>query len=318
MVKKGISGSTLKIIAVIAMIMDHTAWCLFDVALMRKGVMLPNIYAPLKQISVSPVLCILSPVFHIIGRITFPIMLFLLLEGVKYTRNKIKYLRNMAVFALISEIPFNLAFRLRLYSPGKIIPYIEGQNVFVTLTLGLFALIIAEEIRNRLRVTKLSEILSFFALGFSALAFSWFFIKKTLENFGYKTNYTIVGVMAVILFIAAIIIQSRLEKEANIKFNLSLGVFAAAALMTYALDSDYRFVGVAALGVMYFLRENKISSLTAGDAYLTLHSVTEAGAFLSLPLIALYNGKRGLSLKYLFYIVYPAHLLILWGLRVLF
>jgi hypothetical protein len=40
---------------------------------------------------------------------------------------------------------------------------------------------------------------------------------------------------------------------------------------------------------------------------------------LALPLLALYSGKRGKkSMKYFFYVFYPAHLLLIWGISYLF
>jgi hypothetical protein len=41
-------------------------------------------------------------------------------------------------------------------------------------------------------------------------------------------------------------------------------------------------------------------------------------ALLALPLLLLYSGKRGKwKLKYFFYVFYPAHLVLLWGIRLL-
>lgn len=42
-----------------------------------------------------------------------------------------------------------------------------------------------------------------------------------------------------------------------------------------------------------------------------------AAAVVSLLLINLYNGKRGLKLKYFFYIFYPAHLALLYGVSLI-
>lgn len=95
-------GRTLKLIAVVSMFIDHMGAALF-----------PEI-----------------TFFRIIGRLAFPIYCFLLVEGARYTHNLKQYTMRMVVFALISEIPFDLAF---YHSPVAV----GHQNVFFTLAIGL-------------------------------------------------------------------------------------------------------------------------------------------------------------------------------------
>ena len=52
-----------------------------------------------------------------IGRLTMPISAFLLVEGYFHTSNLKKYAGRLALFALISEIPFNLAIGGRFFFP---------------------------------------------------------------------------------------------------------------------------------------------------------------------------------------------------------
>lgn len=133
-----LSGSILKIIAVITMLIDHSACILL------------SLYPPA-----------LSPVFHIggysyslyrvcrdIGRIAFPIYCFLLVEGFLHTRNRHKYGKNLLLFALISELPWNYMF-------ADTWRY-EKQNVFFTLFLGYLAFCALEYFRDRREMQFLS------------------------------------------------------------------------------------------------------------------------------------------------------------------
>lgn len=117
---KILSGSWLKLIALVSMLIDHTAHILWrddpvmTAALFSLGGREISVYWLARKI----------------GRIAFPIFCFLIAEGWIHTRSKVKYIRNLALFALLSEIPFNLMMNGTAACPGK-------QNVFVTLLLGL-------------------------------------------------------------------------------------------------------------------------------------------------------------------------------------
>lgn len=71
-------------------------------------------------------------VLRMVGRTAFPLYCFLLVEGYEHTSNKVRYICNMLLFGLISEIPFDYCFFGRIY--------LQYQNVFFTLLLGLMAI----------------------------------------------------------------------------------------------------------------------------------------------------------------------------------
>ena len=52
-----------------------------------------------------------------IGRISFPIFAFMIVEGYFYTSNLKRYVKRLLIFALVSEIPFNLAMGSRVFYP---------------------------------------------------------------------------------------------------------------------------------------------------------------------------------------------------------
>ena len=94
------TGLTLKLIAVISMLLDHTGHVLFPGQIW----------------------------FRYVGRLAFPIYSFLLAEGFFHTKNLKSYMFRLLFFGIISEIPFDLAFYDTVFT-------FEHQNVFWTLLL---------------------------------------------------------------------------------------------------------------------------------------------------------------------------------------
>lgn len=85
----------LKIIAIVTMFIDHLAAVFYPVLYSENDFMLSDYYMLMRNI----------------GRIAFPIFLFLFVVGYYQTKNRKIILRNLFIFALISEIPFLLAFK---------------------------------------------------------------------------------------------------------------------------------------------------------------------------------------------------------------
>lgn len=85
----------------------------------------------------------ITPYFflRLVGRIAFPIFAFLIVEGFVHTRNRKRYGWNLAIFALISELPWNLVHTGTWHY--------WGQNVFFTLLLGYLGLCALEAFREQ-------------------------------------------------------------------------------------------------------------------------------------------------------------------------
>ena len=232
--RTGISGSVLKWIAILSMFIDHSAAVLVEAGWI----------AGLREVSYYEYLLMRG-----VGRLAFPIYCFLLVEGFLHTRNVKKYLLRLGLFALISELPFDLAMRRSFFT-------LRYQNVFFTLFIGLLALTLWRWLTQR--------------KGFQAV---WW--RQTLGL---------------------------------------LGIVALAWLAAFC-RTDYGWQGVAVISLMYLLRERPIPRDLGSLAVLYTSSILELAAFPDVVLFQLYNGQRGRQSKYFFYIFYPAHLLILAGIR---
>ena len=86
-----------------------------------------------------------------IGRLAFPIFAFMIAEGCLRTRSIKKYALRMLIFAVISEIPFNLAFSGRIFYPTH-------QNVLWTFLIAIMLVWLNEKARekNKLWLTLLT------------------------------------------------------------------------------------------------------------------------------------------------------------------
>lgn len=122
-----VTGTGLKLLACGSMLLDHIgASCL------EAGLLAP-FYAG--QAPAPAGLVQLDMALRLIGRLAFPIYCFLLVEGFCHTRSAPRYLLRLALFALVSEVPFDLAIFGRAFYSGY-------QNVYFTLALGLLCLML--------------------------------------------------------------------------------------------------------------------------------------------------------------------------------
>lgn len=95
-------------------------------------------------------------IYRYIGRLAFPIFCFLLVEGFIHTKNIKKYGQRLLIFALISEVPFDLAFYGELG--------FEHQNIFFTLFIGLVMMYFLEKSENtwnKVSIVSISMIIAF-------------------------------------------------------------------------------------------------------------------------------------------------------------
>ena len=204
------TGFQLKLLAMLAMTADHIG-----------AVFFPEI-----------------PLLRWIGRLAMPVLCFFIGEGLRHTRSPWRYLLRLTGFALLSELPFDLAFY------GGI--EWGHQNVYFTLALGLLAL--------------------------------WAIQSRGME--GWLLALT-------------------------------------AALAAELLGCDYGMYGVLLILLLDRFHHARSEQL-AGAALLNLAFFglqTQTLSLIALPLLWLYNGKRGRDDRRLFYLYYPAHLCVLGILR---
>ena len=139
-------------VAILSMLIDHTGAMLF-----------PQVYS-----------------LRIIGRLAFPIFAFLIVEGYTHTKNVYKYMGRLAVFAILSEIPFNI---LHSYQWFDVSFKESGQNIFFTLLIGLITIHMMHNLNSQNIICRLLPGILGMALA------EWL-----------HTDYGYLGVLTILLF----------------------------------------------------------------------------------------------------------------------
>ena len=124
--RRTFSGTALKTIACITMLVDH-----IGASCIEAGILTPGLDAgTLSQDALSAYpLYRLDMVLRFTGRLAFPLFCFLLVEGFVHTHNVKGYLGRLVLFGILSEVPFDLAFFRTPFDPS-------AQNVYWTLALA--------------------------------------------------------------------------------------------------------------------------------------------------------------------------------------
>ncbi|MGI6605990.1 MAG: TraX family protein [Peptococcia bacterium] len=179
---KLLSGFMLKWIAIIGMVVDHFGSIIID-GVLSPYVVNGSIYFTADMPYFIFHAFTIKNICGIFGDIAFPLFFFLVAEGFLKTRNRLKYGTRVGIFALISEIPYNLAHYQTIFEP-------KLQNVLVTLSIAIFTLILISKIEEKYQDHKTVR---------------WVYvILSTITGMGVafllRGEYVFLGVLAIVLF----------------------------------------------------------------------------------------------------------------------
>lgn len=239
---KRLDSNILKLVAIIAMTVDHIAWAIF----------------PGYCTDIVPV------VLHIIGRITCPIMCYFIAEGYHHTRNINKYTTRLFVFAIISHFAYVVASN-SFVDWKSFIPFYYGDifnqtSVIWALAWGLVMLRVVNSNKIKNNIFRIVLVLLICVISFPS---DW-------------------------SCIASLCVLAIGTNRGNFKKQMLWMIFY---VIIYA--------------VVYFIALNKT------------YGIIQMGVVLAIPLLMMYNGKRGKKqklnsiMKWFFYIYYPLHLFLI-------
>lgn len=217
---------------------------------------------------------------RMIGRIAFPLYLYLLVQGYRHTSSPLRYALRLGLFALISQIPFSLLESNALWG--------EKGNVYFTLLAALCCIWAADKMLK-------NKILRWFFWLPAALVFGIYHLGLIRTDYGAK------GILMAMVFF--LLDGKQLHKRILIVIAYLAAVFYSPILSM----------------LLGLVRGQGLIFPTLSD-----WQITQFWSVFAFAFIFCYNGQKGRlpesvparkALQYGFYLFYPLHLLVLWGIR---
>ena len=286
-----ISSYALKIIALVSMLIDHAAYTLF---LSHK--MSASLYIVMRSL----------------GRLAFPIYAFLLVNGFEKTGDRAKYLARLCIFAVVSQLPFTLAFSKENYDLRDKISSFDFR--FDTIFIVAFAVVAAAFIIGNF--WKKNPALSAAALAaFLTSGISLTIKGCTLLSGKLNVFYTLACSLSAICVLH---MYKNRERSSPVTFIAALVICVSVSILLLS-RSDYGYKGLLLIILLYFFRSRRgmqalVIVLWSFFKYFSLSNIAAwcyfIGAALSAVPVLLYSGAQGRKSR-VFYYFYPAHLAIL-------
>lgn len=249
--KKNLTGYHLKLIALITMLIDHIALVVIMPVYMASyrvtgSMQLSEALSDKIIVWVAEnqnLVYMIYDTMRNIGRMAFPIYCFLLVEGFMHTRSVAKYAGRLAVFALISEIPFDFAMEGKWWA-------LENSNVFFTLVLGLLAMWAVsyiEKFHVLWQEKQLNPI-----LGRIVTIVAGLLVAVGLGNFAEKVLYSDYGLGGVVAILAMYLLRNQKEVAFAIG-TLVLAIFCGSseAFALFTLFFLQRYDGTRGKSMKY-------------------------------------------------------------------
>lgn len=255
-----------------------------------------------------------SKILRTIGRISFPLFAFCLARGWHTTRNRKQYFKNLLLGAVVSQIPFSMAFYAPNLTTGfpddSFFRFEEEYVIFAAVAMGAYwEAVLHRQWENSIFVVGIAAILPGIRLQVHGI---WLLCENS------SVFYT---------FLMAFVCLYALQKESAFSSTKRVWLLLAIPILLvgYGLPADY---GTGLVGVALIVGLSELSTRRQQTIFLAVWSLLYYGVLLGDPysmvsctaacgFILLYNPNISspFRAKRLFYWYYPMHLLLLGGIN---
>lgn len=227
-----------------------------------------------------------SYILRIIGRIAAPLFLFILTESVHHTHNKIHYVLRL-YFAAVGVGLFTTVTNNFFWSS---IGRFSGNNILFTYFYTALYIILTEQLIKAVRSKKVLNVIVFFLAMLSTILPHYISLYLRHEVFSTDLAWDLVESFVV----------GPLRVEYSILFVI-MGV-----LMYFAPNKYWKVVILAffSLGCYYGENFDEILLMINPNPY---YADPQCWMILAAPIILAYNGEKGKTHKWFFYVYYPTH-----------
>lgn len=231
---------------------------------------------------------VLNDFFRIVGRIAAPLFLFIVVESLHHTRNKVKFLLRLYVAGIVVEIG-NRIFEdvFNSFGIGNILPTFFYVALFVTAIEHII------ECKNQksLFISIACLFIPFFIIPLNIILCERGYVEvwNTISVF-FPSIFTVdYSIIFVLLGVAWYYINNK---------KINCIIFAILALLCFIVPGEIFFMVPRYFQPLYF-------------NVFELFTDTQWCMCLAIPFMLLYDGTKGRGMKYFFYIYYPVHVYIL-------
>lgn len=279
------TASILKLIAIISMTIDHIGAYLF--------------YSGSDIVSPQGINLMRS-----IGRMALPIFAYFLVVGYFKTRDIKKYISRMHIFAIISQIPFTLAFYYENYNIFNNISFIEYdfQSLLFIIPMIVFYHVLILDRKFDMSLVYVS--LAWLITPINTALNGYFLLTGNELNIFYELG------LALILFEYFNLLKTRYKN--NIFMYIIIAISVILSYYYIGGIANYGYNAIALMIALYLTKGTKFYQsfiVFLWGYYMYNWDMTNVlFVIITAVLLALYNGKKGANLKYIFYTFYPLHI----------
>lgn len=282
------TASILKLIAIISMTIDHIGAYLF--------------YSGSDIVSPQGINLMRS-----IGRMALPIFAYFLVVGYFKTRDIKKYISRIHLFAIISQIPFTLAFYYENYYVYESVNFIEYDYKWLLAIIPMIAFYYVLILDRKFDISLVYVSIAWLITPINTSVNGYFLLT------GYELNIFYELGLALIIFEYFNLLKIKYKN--NILMYIIIAISVILSYYYIGGIANYGYNAIALMIALYLTKGTKYYQsfiVFLWGYYMYNWNMTNI-IFIVLTCILLltYNGKKGSNLKYLFYTFYPIHIIIL-------